>query len=556
MPGRYHWLASTRPASWRGFLCSAFFFCILVPLISEILERSEVRPMLRNAFLAGVTLFFSLPYYWLGLDRLFYRPYGPDWFNWNAVGQTPKLVWFPGAIWEPPLIPGELLFFPLLATALLGVAWLFVRAKRQAGKPVSRSTALLGAAVILLIVAETWMHISLRSPYTYITHFEQPGSANYWYHVLLFASGKGAVNADYFVFRALEQVFMGTPGPINGMLIRRPFPFYLSSQLSVFANPYYVMLALNVGIWIAAVLAAHEYVAAHFGRAQAIIAALLTASGPGFIMYVAQPQTYLWGYCAVILTIWAHWRICGSPHARRRDYLFFGGVLALALLTYDLLSLLLYLAGYELLFKRRRWPIAISVGLAIGIYVAFGLLTGPMTTFVHDNSNSKFIGLSVTNAMAALRSNPLGLQSYVLYGGLLRNYVWNLSNAVFVFPLAIAIAGLFCLNSAPKLKLVALLFLPSFASAAFLYLGQTPLAAWPRFTFIAYPAVYVLCGVALWTGARTFGSRWVGLRWKYAATAVALCGAGLHIALVNADVFGHPWLYYLFYYEQLTPAHF
>jgi len=26
--------------------------------------------------------------------------------------------------------------------------------------------------------------------------------------------------------------------------------------------------------------------------------------------------------------------------------------------------------------------------------------------------------------------------------------------------------------------------------------------------------------------------------------------------LVNADVFGHPWLYYLFYHEQLMPANF
>ena len=556
MPGRYNWSMPTRSASWRGYLCSAFFFCILIPLILEALERSEVRVVARNAFLAGVTLLFALPYYWLGANRLFYRPSGPDWFGWKSFAEAPKLVWFPRAIWEPPVIPGELLFFPLLTAALLCGAWFFLRVRRRMGRPVSRSTAILGATAILLIVAETWMHISLRSPYSYITHFEQPKSANYWYHVMLFANGQGAVNGDYFVFRALEQVFTGTPDSFNGMLIRRPFPFYLSSQFSAFVNPYYVMLCLNVGVWISAVLAARDYVAAHFGRAQAVIAALLIASGPGFIMYVAQPQTYLWGYCAVILTIWAHWRICGSPDAKMRDYLFFGGVLALALLTYDLLTLLLYLAGYELLFKRRKWPIAVSASLAIAIYVAFGLLTAHMTSFVHDNSNSKFIGLSVTNAITALRSSPLALKNYVLYGGLLWNYIWNLSNAVFVFPLLIAALGLFCLNSTPKLKLVGLLFLPSFAGAAFLYLGQTALTAWPRFTFIAYPAVYILCGVALWAAARSIGLRWAGLRWKYAAVAVALCGVTLHVVLVNADVFGYPWLYYLFYYQQLAPANF
>ena len=247
LPGRYNWSLPTRSASWRGYLCSAFFFCILIPLISEALERSEVRAVVRNAFLAGVTLLFALPYYWLGVDRWFYRPNGPDWFDWKSFAQAPKLVWFPKAIWEPPVIPGELLFFPLLTAALLCGAWFFLRARRRMGRPISRSTVILGATVILLIVAETWMHISLRSPYSYITHFEQPKSANYWYHVMLFANGQGAVNGDYFVFRALEKVFMGTPESFNGMLIRRPFPFYLSSQFSAFSNPYYVMLCLNIG---------------------------------------------------------------------------------------------------------------------------------------------------------------------------------------------------------------------------------------------------------------------------------------------------------------------
>lgn len=556
LPGRYNWSAATRSGSWRGFLCSAFFFCILIPVISEILERAEMRAVLRNVVLAGATLLFTLPYYWLGFDRLFYRRNGPDWFDWKTSGPPPHLVWFPRAIWEPSLIPGELFFFPLLTAALLIGAWFFVRTRHRLGMPVARSTIMLGSAAIVLIVVETWMHISLRSPYTYIPHFERPGSANYWYHVNLFANGQGSVNADYFVFQALEKVFMGTPGLFNGMLIRRPFPFYLSSQFSAFFNPYWVMLCLNVGVWILAVLATREYVAAHFGRAQAVIAALLVASGPGFIMFVAQPPTYLWGYCAVILTIWAHWRICHNPQAVMRNYIFFGGIFALALLTYDLLTLLLYLVGYELLVNKRRWPIIISTGVAIEIYTAFDRLTKPMTSFIHDNGNSKYIGISLTNAIAVIRDSPLALKSYVLHGSLLSNYIWNLSNAMFVFPLLIAIIGLFCLSSRPKLKLVGLLVLPSFASTTFLYLGQTPLATLPRFSFAAFPAIYILCAVALWTGARKIGLRWAGSRWKYAAAAVALCGIALHIVLVNADVFGHPWLYFLFYYQQLNPAHF
>jgi hypothetical protein len=549
--GRYDWSSQVRSASKRGFFCSAFFLCLLIPLISAIFERLRLRPVWHNTLLALVTLVLSLPYHWVGLEHWSFHQNRPDWFDWRTSGQ-PRIVWFPQAFWGPPQIPGESLFFALVAVGLFGVGWLYVRARRNDGRPVARSTVAFGTAVILLILAESWMHISLRSPYTYICHFERAPAENYWYQVLLFPNGQGAVNADYFVFRGLEEVFMGTAHSINGMLIRRPFPFYVSSQFSYFINPYYVMLATNVVVWILAVLAVREYVAAHFDRGTAAVAALLTASGPGFIMYVAQPQTYLCGYCAVAFVIWAHWRICGTPNATVRDYALFGGLLALALFTYDLLVLLLYFGGYELLFKKSLRKISVSAGLAIAIYVAFGLLTSRMKSFVHDPRNINYLRLSVTNTISVLHTNPLSLKTYFnVLTGLLANYAWNLSNAFFVFPLLVALIGFFYVNSSARLKLVGLLFLPSFAGVVFLYLGQTYLATLPRFSYIGYPAVYILCGVALWTAARAVGSRW-----KNGAVAIVLCGVAAHIALTNVDVFGYPWLYYLFYYQSLVPAHF
>jgi hypothetical protein len=551
LPGRFEWSSQTRTANWRGFDCSAFFLCLLIPLVSTILERLEIRRLWRHGALAGVTLLLSLPYHWLGLDHWFYHRNKLRWIDWKSLPQPPKLVWFPQAFREPPQIPHESLFFGLLTLILFAGGWWYLRARRLDGKPIARSTVALGAVAILLVLAQTWMHLSIRSPYTYICHFERPPEANYWFESLLFPNGQGAVNADYRVFRGLEEVFMGNPEPINGLLIRRPFPFYISSQFSYFVNPYYVMVFFNVLLWLSAVLAIRDYVAAHFDGYAAAIAALLTASGPGFIMYVAQPQTYLWGYCAVALTVWAHWRICGSPNAKLRDYAFFGGVLSLAFLTYDLLTLLLYFVGYELLFKKSMRRITVSAALSIGIYIAFGLLTAHMKSFVHDTNNIKDIGRSLTNALAILQTSPVAVKSYVLYTGLLPNYVLNLGNAVFVFPLLLAVFGLFSLNNSLNLKLVGLLFLPSLGSVIFLYLGQTYLSILPRFAFTAYPAVYILCGVALCGIARA-----VGARWRYAAMAVALVAVTAHVMLVNADVFGHPWLYYLFYYEQWAPPRY
>ncbi len=556
LPGRFEWSSRTRSANWRGFDCSAFFLCILIPLISGILGRTNVRASARNLIVGGTTLVFSLPYHWLRLDTLYYHRNRPRWVDWKSLPQAPKLVWFPEAFRGPAQIPYEFVFFGLLTLAFVTSGWLYLRARRAAGRTVPRSTAIYGAAVVLLVVIESWMHLSMRSPYTYICHYERPASANYWYQSLLFSNGQGAVNADYFVFRALEEVFIGTPGEINGMLIRRPFPFYISAQFSYFVNPYYVMLFLNITMWVLAVLAIHQYVSAHFGPDIADIAALLTASGPGFIMYVAQPQSYLWGYCAMAIIVWAHWRICGSRDANLADYALFGGIFSLALLTYDLFALLLYLIGYELLFKRSLWKIIVSGGVAIGGYAAFGLLTAHMRSFSHDSVNSNYIHTSLVNALSTLRSNPMGLATYIDYAGLLRNYFWNLSNSVFVFPFLIAAVGLFCLNGSHKVKLIGLLLVPSFATAAFLYFGKTFLGLMPRFSFIAYPAIYVLCAAALWSAGRFAAAHWPGSRSHRAGIAVVLAGVAAQVVLVNADVFGHPWLYYLFYWEQLTPGNF
>ena len=235
-----------------------------------------------------------------------------------------------------------------------------------------------------------------------------------------------------------------------------------------------------------------------------------------------------------------------------RDYALFGGLFACALLTYDLLVLLLYFAGYELLLKKSLRGIALSAAIAVPTYLAFVLLTLRMKSYVHDPWNFNYFRLSALNTISALRANPLSLKSYSnLYTGLLANYAWNLSNAFFVFPLLVAVIGFFYVKNSQRLKLVGLLLLPSFATAAFLHFGQTYLGTLPRFSFIAYPAVYILCGVALWTAAVRLGSRWVN-----GPVVLAACGVAAHVALTNLDVFGYPWLYYLFYYQTLTPANF
>lgn len=550
LSGRYPWNSAASAGSWRGYLCSGFFLCIVIAVLSGTLSRTKMRTSVRTGILMASTLALTLPYRWLGLDRLYYYADKPVWTDWkNVSGAPPELVWFPQALWAPPLIPGEALFFFLLAAVLL-FFWWFAGTRQTR---LSRATLLVGVGITILVVGEAWLHISLRSPLTYICHFEQPPSANYWYHSYLFANGKGAVNSDYAaVWRSMEEVFIGTPHLLNGMMRRRIFPSYIASQFTYFVNPFYVMIVMNSFLWIAAAWALRDYVRAHFSPLAGDVAALLTASGPGFIMFVAQPQTYVWGYGAVPLLIWSHWRLCGKQRLSTiGDYVLLGGLLSLALLTYDVMALLVYLVGYELWVHKSVRKIGVSIAIALCVYVLWGLLTSHLSTILLDDRNSKYIGISLANSLRALRSGPASFGGYELYGHFLPTFLWNLGYATFLLPLWFALLGLVALKRVDQVGLAALLVLPSVTNFAVLYFGQTELATWPRFTFIGYVAVYALCGVFL-AEAGTLAGRY----WKFGAAAIVLVAIAAHVILTNMDVFAHPWLYYFFFYQSATASHF
>jgi hypothetical protein len=552
LPGRYQWSPGSQAYSWRGLLCSAFFVCILIPLIDGLVQRFAPDSRWRSLFTGAVTLLLTLPYRWLGLNRWYYYRNKPEWIDWSYPGiAPPKLEWFPRASLMSGAVPFQVLFFLALVAAILGGGWCYVEFRRWAGRPVSRAAVATAAGLLLLIVPETWLHLSLRSPSSYSTHFTQPASQNFWYHELLFENGTGAVNGDYFLFRSIEDVFLAPPRSESGLIIQRPFPLYLSSQLSSFVNPFYIMIAMNIVCWLAAALALRDYASAHFGAKVGTVAAFLTASGPGFICFVAQPPTYLWGFSAMALVIWAHWRICCRDQSSLRDYLLFSGILALSFLTYDLFALLAYLVGYELLFRRSWKKILAAGGIALAIYFAFGLLAGSFSTIVRDTTNSRLVDLSLGNLWKLARSSPLALGSYSIYFQYVPEYIGHLGNAFFVFPILAAAIGVFVLNTSRELKLIGLLLLPSAAGFTLLHFGQTRLAHMPRLVFTAYVAVYILCGIFVSGIAQRAGKH---ISWAFpAAAGIAVA---FHAILTNADVFGLPWLYYLLFNESSTGAGF
>ncbi len=145
-------------------------------------------------------------------------------------------------------------------------------------RAISRPATAVGFLALGLIVFQSWLHLSLRAPYTYLMHYAEPKATQKawityapnghpaihidqvpkphgWWHIYLFPNYRGAVTYDYPLFRACEEIFQGVPPDQSTPIARRILTFYISSQFVCFFNPYYVFMFLNTACWLLATLA-------------------------------------------------------------------------------------------------------------------------------------------------------------------------------------------------------------------------------------------------------------------------------------------------------------
>jgi hypothetical protein len=411
---------------------------------------------------------------------------------------------------------------------------------------------LFGSAIVALVLAQTAAHLSLRSPYTYSTHFERPPSANYWHVAYLLPPPGAAVNADTVRYMEVEEHFRGAPRPTNTALLRRAFLYYLASQVTSAANAYWVYLVLNIGLWIGACACVHHLARSWFSPEVAAYATVLAATGTGFIMYVAQPAPNLAGYALVAILVWLFDRFpVGAQGAGWGRVLVLGGALGLGCLTYDLFALFPCLLGLACL--KRSGPVRVlgALALAWAIYRGFFILQEAVLLLPPNPLNSRFLDSSARNIVDLVRDRRIE-DVYVLTLQFLRYYAGDLAHAFFAVPLVLALAGAFFVWRRSTAVAVWLLATPSLLGVAFLTFGQTrwgneDLAALPRFAYAAYPAVYLLAGVALAELRKALAALGWN-RWGPLAVAVTLTGIAV---LNNLDVLlGWARPYYLFYWTH------
>lgn len=546
--GRQDWFTD-HDLAFRAWALSWFFFFLLV---SGLYAAGRAFSFASHPgfwpALAALSALLNLPYRWLGLDRWRYlasHPWTyqvPDVF----VPEWLTLRTFLAPRWNST----DSLFGALILGAVLAGVMMRRRQLSEPGTtPALTRRPLFFAGLFILLALEAWLHSSDRSPYSYVPHFDKPPAQGYTYTVALLPDDRGLVNRDAPGFIRLEELFLGPRTDTPTYLIHRPFPFYLGAHLGYFAGSYHAFLVLNLLLWWAAAVSLCCLCQSLSGSPLVGgCAAFLLGCSPGFIMYAAQPMTYLAGFALLIIALNLHHQAIRATGLRSWPALYATGItFALTMLTFDVFAWCLFFVGYALLCRVSLWRAVFPIVLGAGIYAAFLALVFHVFYFPRDDLNTRQIAAAWAVVKPSLLQ-PNAHNLYSLWIGSVRNYWSQVCQVMFFVPVALAVGG-FCLPALSlRLRLVCLLLLlPSYAGFVFLYFGHSFLSLLSRLNYPAFPAILFLAAFLL---ARAY--LFLSARGRVWAARLAL-GLPLAVCLViaNLDAFGLlPQLYYHFYWSS------
>jgi hypothetical protein len=531
--GRQDW---TKGLAFRSWVFSAYFFLLLLVGALAVLRALRLDGSRWSwAALSIVTLALNLPYRWLGLERLYYFAHHPDYYS---VPPTFIPEWLADAAshhrpWGSP-------DFLLLGLLLIGLA--------AGGFALLRKRSwLLFAGLFVLIVVETWLHVSGRSPYSYLPHYSGPDALHYTYTMAMLPNNGGLVNLDAPTFTRLEELFDHPTADMPTYLIRRPLAFYVAQHLSYFMGNYLAFLLINPLLWLAAVVSIYQLSLSLSGsRLLARYAAFLVAVSSGFITYVAQPMPYLMGFAVLAIAINLYDRILRADGLRSlAGFCATSVVFGLTFLTYDTFAWAPIFLLYPLLHRVSPLRGAVPVLGGMALYALYGHLVYGVFQIHRETMNEAYIGESF-RAIAKLHHAKDLPQLYDLLIQTIGDYFSEISQAIFFIPVLLGLCGLFLAPTRFLFRAAALLLLlPSFATCAFFCFGQTYLYRISRFQFPAYIGMALL-GASFLAAIveRLRAADRPVLAWISAAVPLAAC-----FAMTNIDVFGRTsYLYYHFYW--------
>ena len=538
--GRYDWSNSFSVVS---YVISAFFLLVSLPVFYfTLLHFLGHRWRLTLGITIILATILTLPYHWLGLEIFSIN-------NTFSIPQPSSMVvfdWFPNAFKSLPAIPYEGgLFYSL---AIIGI---FIALILRSWRKFSKRLIWTGLFLFIIILIQVWLHLSLRSPYSYAGSLSGP---NRWSVFYLFPGDKGAVNNDYPVHRAIEGIFMGIPGYL--LLIRRAYYYYLTSQLSYFVHPYYVSLILNIGFWFCAAICGYGFVRRIWDEHTALITAGLIACGTGFIYFVAQPMSYMAGYALCIILVYLFQALIIDQPNKIGQSLLFGAILGLSSLVYDgLLPIYIFIICYGLFRRIKLFHLLCIVFIGISIYFGFIFLVSIGLRQSIDPYPFSLPVAHVSKRIDLILSGNIN-QLYLLFTQLIVLFFGGLGNAFFVLPLILSLFGLMLVyGNTRKMIILLLLALPLFWTATYHFGDVTfndslSFSTMPRYLYIGYPAIYILSALFI----RKISDGFIRIK-NHTFKVGAFIGYIILFCIFllnNIDVFGFQSFYYLFYFLAPT----
>jgi hypothetical protein len=213
------------------------------------------------------------------------------------------------------------------------------------------------------------LHTGLHSPYTQNYFWLRANDlANRWYVMFLIGENSGAVNGDWPIWVALEQIFWGpTSNPLSfmpyPMMVRRSMGAYFVNSASYFINSFYVWIILNSIIWALCIFLLHKIVLRYFDKNTANLSAIISTCAPILLLYYGSPFPYFIGTCASLFLFYLFDDLSNAKFGTSKA-IFFISICAIVSLLYDLSPIFLTLFICTLIFN-----------MNFKIIVRFGLLT-------------------------------------------------------------------------------------------------------------------------------------------------------------------------------------
>jgi hypothetical protein len=549
LSGRYSWDPQNYANTRRGFIDSAFMLVFTAPAVYYLIKKYLRARYVPEALLILLIVILVLPYHWLGLEKYQYTPFYS--FPWEGIDLTKFPAFaqdFPAGLRTlgeaiPSFLPFSILLVVLGVISAIGCTY------AKTGRIFKNSPIelILWIGLFLLVILQTLIHLSYHNPLlasAYLDHSPLSG----WYAVPLFPDNKGLMMADYRDWRDLEAHFMGlayTPGT-GTWFIRRSYLFYLTSQITYFISPFYVYVTRNILLWFGGVAAMFLLTRKVTGQTgSAVFAALLTATGSGFILYSTDSVANLAGYAIIPIVLAIFMRFQEAEKQTPGDVVLFGVFLGLASMVYDIFPWYLAMLAIAWIMKKPLAKVVLSLGISALIYAGFLVIQAKVNGINLSNQNSDFI----TTSLVTIIQEIVHFHIKTLYILTLRGfdlYFYTLAAAFLIIPIFLAGGGLALIRERKTYLLLLTFWAVPFITFVILLYGNQlwlnqPLVALPRLHYTNFLWVYLAAGFCLNRILETLRSR----NLKFLAFAVPILVLILILLLNNADILGWHQLYAL-----------